>query len=242
MHRSRATELLLHQRHHCSDPAVKEKVATLPNAITCFRGLVVASLLALAATRSSRELLILGLIVSWAGDLVDGYVARHWKRETVLGAQLDYNVDRLVATGAVVAVAVIDRGSAISVVAATIVWLQYGVFDQILCAQFLRFGLWTPDEFWLRDRTTWTLNWSPIAKLAGHVPLFLLVIGGFLVVPSAVVAVLLVSTRAAFYLVKNAALADTPDAPNLDSRPDTPHVRIDENSHAELATSASVTS
>jgi hypothetical protein len=180
--------------------AEKQQTATLANGVTCVRAVLITSILALAAVWASREMLLLALVASWATDALDGFAARHFRCESILGAQLDYNVDRLVATAAIVAAAMISRGDPLVLVASATVWLQYGAFDQLICCQFLRCdALWSPDDFWTIDEMTWRLNWSPAAKLAGHVPLALLAVGGYGLVPSIVLATLLIVIRTTSY-------------------------------------------
>lgn len=198
--RSRGVAVALKKREHPSPVAAKEQQATLANLITCLRAVLITSIFVLAGVWASRDLLLLGLATSWATDVLDGFVARRFRCESVLGAQLDYNVDRLVATAAIVTAAVISGNQPLVLVAAGIAWIQYGAFDQLICSQFLRSpSLWSPDDFWVLDETTWRLNWAPVAKIAGHVPLVLLAIGGYGLFPSIGLALLLITIRACSY-------------------------------------------
>jgi hypothetical protein len=163
--------------------------------LTATRAVLASSILGLAVYQESRSLLILGLLVSWAGDMVDGHLARAWRCETVLGAQLDGLVDRLTAIWVVVGSVVIAGGSPLAVAAAVAVWLQFGVLDHALSTQFLRRDRWSPDEFHLDDVDAWRLNWSPLAKVMSNVPVGLLALGGIATWGALAGAVLLLMIR-----------------------------------------------
>jgi hypothetical protein len=139
---------------------------------------VASTILGLAAYDGSRPLLVAGLLASWLGDMIDGHIARCCKCETVLGAQLDGLADRLTALLVIVGSVVISKGSVIAVAAGVSVWLQFGVLDHALSAQFVRYDLWSPDELHLEDPGAWLVNWAPFAKVVSNLPVGLLAIGG----------------------------------------------------------------
>lgn len=188
--------ILGRRREHRTNDERKHAVTSAANAVTVLRVMVAAGVLILAAHNDSRMLLVLGLSVSWVGDMLDGHLARTLRCETVLGAQLDGLADRVSALGVVVASAVIAAGSTLSVVAAAVVWLQFGVLDHALSAQFLRYDLWSPDEFHLKDEHAWRLNWAPLAKMASNLSIGLLAVGGPLLWGAIAVAAALSATRA----------------------------------------------
>jgi CDP-diacylglycerol--glycerol-3-phosphate 3-phosphatidyltransferase len=192
--------LLLSKRYHRSPSEVKDRCVTGANIATCLRAVIVSGLVIAACVDRSRSLLLIALLVNWGGDMLDGYVARRTERETVLGAQLDYSVDRLVATGVIVTAVALDHESVAVIVGSVVVWFQYGVLDHLLCPQFLRFDLWSPDEYWVRNELAWRVNWSPIAKLVGHLPLLLLALGVVGVIPSITIAAALMCVRGFVYL------------------------------------------
>lgn len=78
---------------------------------------VVAVPLVMALTRAGDDLahnLGLAAIVFAAAavtDFLDGYLARRWKQESVLGAFLDTTADKILVTGALLALVSIDRVS-----------------------------------------------------------------------------------------------------------------------------------
>jgi CDP-diacylglycerol--glycerol-3-phosphate 3-phosphatidyltransferase len=150
-----------HCGHHgCSRPG-RETLATVPNAITAVR--TVASLvLGLAGiVQGSVTLLFWALGVYWAGDFLDGEVARRTDRETRSGAIADIICDRL-------NVAVVYLGM---LMIYPDLWLPIGIFllnfmavDGVLSLAFLSWPLRSPNYFFLVDRRVWIWNWSRPAK------------------------------------------------------------------------------
>jgi phosphatidylserine synthase len=123
-------------------------------------------------------------------DLADGYIARFTHSISILGAQLDRLADSLAALLVCAAAISMDR-DVLTVVAAATVWVEFGVIDQLLASQFLRFGLWSPDHFYYVDERTWRMNWSAPAKLAGSLPILLLATGSSLAWAAFALALLL---------------------------------------------------
>jgi phosphatidylglycerophosphate synthase len=174
----RYAEILRRRREHKSAAHWKHAIWSPANGLTVARTLIAITLLCIAACEGSRPLLIAGLLASWAGDMIDGHVARARGCETLLGAQIDGLADRLTALLVIVGSIVIDHGSAVAIAAGAAVWLQFGVVDHALSAQFLRYGLWSPDEFHLNDPSAWRVNWAPLAKIVSNIPVGLIALAG----------------------------------------------------------------
>ena len=101
------------------------------------------------------------LAVYWAGDFLDGEVARRTDRETRSGAIADIICDRL-------NVAVVYLGL---LMIYPDLWLPIGIFllnfmavDGVLSLAFLSWPLRSPNYFFLVDRRVWIWNWSRPAK------------------------------------------------------------------------------
>lgn len=198
--RTAVFRLLFARRIHGTPNRFRERLLTGANVLTVARALGTSAIMLAAIVEQSPPLLLAGLIASWGLDIADGQLARWRKRESVLGAQLDILADRATAMWVVLGVVVFGQASALTVCAGAAVWIQLSFFDQLLASQFLRFGHWSPDEFHLEDPFVWRLNWAPAAKVLGNVPLALLVIGGPLLWPALVLALLLAAIRVVSYL------------------------------------------
>lgn len=174
----RCAAILSRRREHRSEQRWKCARWSLANGLTAARAVISSSILGLAVYDGSRLLLVLGLLASWVGDMIDGHVARACRCETVLGAQVDGLADRLTAMLVVAGSIRISNGAALAVAGGMTVWLQFGILDHALSAQFLRHDRWSPDEFHLDDEDAWRMNWAPFAKVVSNVPVGLLALGG----------------------------------------------------------------
>jgi CDP-diacylglycerol--glycerol-3-phosphate 3-phosphatidyltransferase len=186
--------LLFARRERRAEDHRREQILTLATVLTTLRGCVTSAIFVIAIVSRSHSDLLIALAISMFLDFFDGIAARLRDRETILGAQMDGLADRLAAFFVVVAV-VSMRGQAYTVIVAAAVWFQFGVVDQFLSAQFLRFGLWSPDHVYAVDEKTWSLNWSPQAKFASNLPIALLAIGGWCIWPALALSVSLVILR-----------------------------------------------
>ena len=190
--------LLFGRRRRHADDKLREQVCTFANGLTVLRACVTSVIFVLAIVLGSHPLLLSALAISMLMDFLDGFAARSSERETLLGAQLDGLADRLAAVFVVVGVISMHPGAQ-TIVAAALVWFQFGVVDQFLTSQFLRFGLWSPDHFYEIDERVWWRNWSPLAKLASNTPIALLALGSWLIWPALALALLLIVFRLRAY-------------------------------------------
>lgn len=187
-------------RWHRAPAERKESTITVANALTLLRLVATIAFLTVAIWSRSSVLLVAGLSGSWLFDTLDGYVARARACETVFGAQLDAAVDRVTVLLALIGSVVLAGGRAEVIVAATTVWLQYGVVDQVLFAQFLRFHLWTPDEFHTVDKRVWLVSWSQLAKGVSGTSTAAMALGGIAIYCAAALSAALIAMRVVCYL------------------------------------------
>jgi CDP-diacylglycerol---glycerol-3-phosphate 3-phosphatidyltransferase len=143
-------------------PDVLRGLTGLPNQITLVRT-VAAMLVAVWAFHvGGWKWLVIGYVVYWAGDIIDGTVARLLDQETVIGAVFDVICDRancLLLAGAFIAAYPAVTGPL------TLYVLQFTVLDTMLTLAFLLWpGVISPNYFYLVDRHIWLWNWSKPAK------------------------------------------------------------------------------
>jgi CDP-diacylglycerol--glycerol-3-phosphate 3-phosphatidyltransferase len=184
------------RRKRLTPDSRREEIWTLATQITFARAVISTATLLTAVGLHSRLLLVIGLAVSMLLDILDGAVARAKRVETILGAQLDGVADRL-AAAFVLATAVYISPSTQTAIAAGVVWIQYGVVEQLLNGQFMRFGLWSPDHFYVESESVWRLNWTAWAKTASGVPVAAIALGLWL--PALATAVVLIAVRIPCY-------------------------------------------
>lgn len=143
-----------------ADPA-KERVGTSATVITGVRTLASVALAALAAQQESMALLIAALVVYWAGDSLDGWVARIRGCETRMGAVLDILSDRFCAASFYVGLVWLHHEFALPVF---IYLAEFMVVDCFLSMAFLAWSIRSPNYFYVVDRPLWLWNWSKPGK------------------------------------------------------------------------------
>jgi CDP-diacylglycerol--glycerol-3-phosphate 3-phosphatidyltransferase len=145
-----------------SDPA-KERLGTSANVVTLIRTVASVVLAGFAIDRSSLTLLVVALAVYWAGDSLDGLVARIRGCETRMGAVLDILSDRFCAAAFYFGLAWLQPEHVLPV----LVYLaEFMVVDCFLSLAFLAWPVRSPNYFYVVDRTIWLWNWSKPAKAA----------------------------------------------------------------------------
>jgi CDP-diacylglycerol--glycerol-3-phosphate 3-phosphatidyltransferase len=66
-----------------------------PNLLTLLRLVLSLSFFILAIIKTSPTYNFIGLGIHWLGDVVDGFYARKFKQETIIGAEIDIIADRV---------------------------------------------------------------------------------------------------------------------------------------------------
>lgn len=140
-----------------------ERVGTSATVITGVRTVAAVALAGAAAHQSSLPLLVASLVVYWAGDMVDGLVARLRRCETRIGAVLDILCDRLCAASFYLGLIWLEPQLTVPVM---LYLLEFMVVDCYLSLAFLAWPVRSPNYFFVVDRTIWLWNWSKTAKAA----------------------------------------------------------------------------
>jgi CDP-diacylglycerol--glycerol-3-phosphate 3-phosphatidyltransferase len=143
-----------------ADPA-QERVGTSATVITFVRTIASVTLAALAARQDSLTLLVVALVVYWAGDSLDGFVARIRGCETRIGAVLDILSDRFCAAAFYIGLVWMHSEYAVPVF---IYLAEFMVVDCFLSLAFLAWPVRSPNYFYVVDRPLWLWNWSKPGK------------------------------------------------------------------------------
>ena len=143
-----------------SDPA-NERVLTSATVITFVRTIASVALAGYAAHEESLKLLVIALVVYWAGDSLDGFVARIRGCETRMGAVLDILSDRFCAASFYIGLVWLHHEYAVPVF---IYLSEFMVVDCFLSLAFLAWPVRSPNYFYVVDRTIWLWNWSKPGK------------------------------------------------------------------------------
>jgi CDP-diacylglycerol---glycerol-3-phosphate 3-phosphatidyltransferase len=143
-----------------ADPA-NERVLTSATVITFVRTVASVVLAGYAAYDESLKLLVAALVVYWAGDSLDGFVARIRGCETRMGAVLDILSDRFCAAAFYIGLVWLHHEYAVPVF---IYLAEFMVVDCFLSLAFLAWPVRSPNYFYVIDRTIWLWNWSKPGK------------------------------------------------------------------------------
>jgi CDP-diacylglycerol--glycerol-3-phosphate 3-phosphatidyltransferase len=176
-----------------SDPA-NERVLTSATVITFVRTAAAVVLAGYAAYDESLKLLVAALVVYWAGDSLDGFVARIRGCETRMGAVLDILSDRFCAASFYIGLVWLHHEYAVPVF---IYLAEFMVVDCFLSLSFLAWAVRSPNYFYVIDRTIWLWNWSKPGKAVNSSLFAVLLLVTHLPWLGAVVALALVALKVA---------------------------------------------
>lgn len=168
----------------------QERVGTSATVITFVRTIASVVLAGIAARDQSITLLVAALVVYWAGDSLDGFVARIRGCETRIGAVLDILCDRFCAASFYLGLVWLHPDYAVPV----FIYLgEFMVVDCFLSLAFLAWPVRSPNYFYVIDRPLWLWNWSKPGK-AVNSSLFavLLLVTGWVWPAAAIATALLV--------------------------------------------------
>jgi CDP-diacylglycerol---glycerol-3-phosphate 3-phosphatidyltransferase len=158
-----------------ADPGT-ERLFTSATVVTFIRTAISLGFSLAGAYQGSKTLLVVGLIVYWVGDTLDGEIARWRNCETRIGAVIDMLSDRLNCAGFYLGLAWLDPIMAYPV---SVYLFEFMVIDAFLSLAFVAWPIRSPNYFYAVDRRIWLWNWSRTGKAAnsGLFAILLLVTG-----------------------------------------------------------------
>ena len=179
-----------------ADPGM-ERLFTSATVVTFIRTALSLAFSLAGAYQESMTLLVVGLIVYWVGDILDGELARWRNCETRIGAVIDMLSDRLNCAGFYLGLAWLEPSMAYPV---AVYLFEFMVIDAYLSLAFVAWPIRSPNYFYAVDRRIWQWNWSRTGKAAnsGLFAILLLVTGWWwlgLIIAVALLALKLVSLR-----------------------------------------------
>lgn len=158
--------------HGCWD-GWREPVRTWPNLVTVVRTLLAVALAAAGAASGRPGLLLASLAAYWAGDVLDGWLARRLGQETRRGAALDVATDRICALAFWVpwALAHPDTEWVVALYLA-----EFVVVDGALSLLWLAWPLLSCNYVGRAHPLVYRLNWWPPAKAVNTAGLLVLLL------------------------------------------------------------------
>lgn len=142
-------------------PKSPESIFSGANILTLLRvgaGLVFFSL---AVVRHNPVYNYIGFFIHWFMDWLDGFIARSFKQETLLGAEMDIVADRL---EIIIFYIIFLHFRPYLVLAAMLYLIDYAFVDFYLSYQFVKYKIISPNYFYKVDRIIYLLNYSPAGK------------------------------------------------------------------------------
>lgn len=144
-----------------------------PNILTFLRFALSLFFFILAITKRSATYNFIGLGIHWLGDVLDGTYARKFKQETILGAEIDIIADRVETLFFYVNFLHFRPNLFLP---AAVYLIDFAFIDFYLSYQFLKYDIISPNYFYKVDKTVYSLNFSPLGKLANSTVVTLILI------------------------------------------------------------------
>ena len=115
----------------------------------------------------------IGLGIHWLGDVSDGFYARRFKQETILGAEIDIIADRIETLFFYINFLFFRPHLFVPIV---IYIINFAFIDFYLSYQFIKYDIISPNYFYKVDRTVHKLNYTRVAKFCNSTVVTLLLI------------------------------------------------------------------
>jgi CDP-diacylglycerol--glycerol-3-phosphate 3-phosphatidyltransferase len=144
-----------------------------PNIITLARLVGSLFFFTLALVNMKPSYNFIGLGIHWFGDILDGFYARKFKQETILGAEMDIIADRVEILFFYVNFLLFNPNLFLPVV---IYLVDFTFVDFYLSYQFIKYDIVSPNYFYKVDRTVYKLNFSPLGKFCNSTVVTLMLI------------------------------------------------------------------
>lgn len=144
-----------------------------PNIVTLLRLVLSMVFFILAITENRETYNFIGLGVHWLGDVLDGFLARRFRQETILGAEIDIIADRVETLFFYVNFLRFHPGLFLPV---ALYVVDFAFIDYYLSYQFVKFNIISPNYFYKVDRTVYLLNYSPLGKFCNSTVVTVLLI------------------------------------------------------------------
>ena len=144
-----------------------------PNILTLIRFVLSLTFFILAIVKSNPTYNFIGLGIHWSGDVLDGFYARKFKQETILGAEIDIIADRVETLFFYVNFLYFRPQLFLP---AAIYLVDFAFVDFYLSYQFLKYDIISPNYFYKIDKTVYLLNFSPVGRFCNSTLVTLILI------------------------------------------------------------------
>jgi CDP-diacylglycerol--glycerol-3-phosphate 3-phosphatidyltransferase len=146
---------------------------SVPNLLTLIRLVLSLAFFIAATTQRNPTYNFIGLAIHWLGDVLDGFCARKFKQETILGAEIDIIADRIETLFFYINFLFFRPALFLPV---AIYLINFAFIDFYLSYQFLKFDLISPIYFDKVSRPVYSLNFSSLARFCNSTVVTLILI------------------------------------------------------------------
>jgi CDP-diacylglycerol--glycerol-3-phosphate 3-phosphatidyltransferase len=133
------------------------------NILTLIRLVLSLAFFILAILKQSFTFNFIGFLIHWIGDFIDGFYARKFKQETILGGEIDIIADRL---EIIFFYVVFLHFRPYLFLPAALYLIDYAFVDFYLSYQFVKYDIISPNYFYKVDKRIYLLNYSPGGKFS----------------------------------------------------------------------------
>lgn len=154
-------------------PKRPENIYSEANLITLLRLIGSLIFFTLAVIKKNHIYNYIGLGIHWFGDVADGFWARFFKQETIIGAEIDIIADRLEIIFFYINFLYLRPYLYPSII---LYLINFAFIDFYLSYQFLKFDLISPNYFYKVDRKVYLLNYSSGGKFMNSTVVALILI------------------------------------------------------------------
>lgn len=144
-------------------PRPPESFYSEANLITVIRLLASLTFFSMAILDQSQTYMYIGFLIHWIVDFIDGWVARRFKQETILGAQADIIADRV---EIIYFYVIFLHFRPYIYLPVALYLIDYAFIDFYLGYQFMNFGIISPNYFYKVNKRVYNLNFSPLGKFS----------------------------------------------------------------------------
>ena len=153
------------------------KKFSIPNIVTIIRLLLSICIMGYWFYDKDIKILYLWLFIHRFGDVLDGFLARNFWWETILGAEIDIIADRISTLFFYISLLYFYKNIILRLIIFIYI-LNFWFIDFYLSYQFMKFPIISVNYFYKIDKTVYKLNFSKIWKFlnSGVVSLWIIFI------------------------------------------------------------------
>ena len=143
------------------------------NIITLFRLVASLTFFMLAIIKENPTYNYIGFLIHWLVDFLDGWYARKFNQETIVGAEIDIIADRF---EIIIFYVIFLHFRPYLFLPAALYLIDYAFIDFYLSYQFNKYDIISPNYFNKVDKIVYILNYSPGGKFSNSSVVTLLLI------------------------------------------------------------------